>query len=410
MTSVLSAEMSESALAGVQVLDFSRVLAGPYCTMLLADFGADVVKIESLTGDDTRQWGPPWLNGQSAYYLSVNRNKRSITLDLNQLKGQDIARRLVKKADVLVENFKVGTMSKFGLGYESLAQDNPSLVYCSITGYGQNGPCHSLAGYDFIIQAEGGLMSIIGPVDGPPYKVGVAIVDITAGLFASHAILAALHHREKTGQGQYIDVALFDSQLGWLANVAQNYLVSGEMPQRYGNAHANIVPYEIFKTSDGYLALGVGNDRQYQCLCEIAQRPDLWLDSRFQTNPGRVMHRRELIPLLQAVFRSRPTAEWIALLKEKGIPVGPINDIPTALNHPQTVARHMVQEVRHTEGSPVPLVGPVAKLSKTPAKISALPPTLGEHTHKILEELNFSATEINALLREKVISISSRKK
>lgn len=401
--------MSASALAGIKVMDFSRVLAGPYCTMLLADFGADIVKVESLTGDDTRQWGPPWLDGQSAYYLSVNRNKRSITLDLNQLKGQDIARRLVKRADVLVENFKVGTMSKFGLGYESLAQDNPGLVYCSITGYGQNGPYHSLAGYDFIIQAEGGLMSIIGPVDGPPYKVGVAIVDITAGLFASHAILAALHHREKTGQGQYIDVALFDSQLGWLANVAENYLVSGDMPQRYGNAHANIVPYEIFEASDGYLALGVGNDRQYQCLCEIVQRPDLWSDSRFQTNPGRVTHRRELIPLLQTIFLSRPTAEWIALLRDQGIPVGPINDIPTALNHPQAAARAMVQEVKRSGGGPVPLVGPVAKLSETPAKISAPPPVLGEHTHEILEELNFSVAEIHALLSEKVIFTPSRK-
>ncbi|MFZ5910940.1 MAG: CaiB/BaiF CoA transferase family protein [Chloroflexota bacterium] len=397
--------MTCAALAGLRIVDFSRVLAGPYCTMLLADFGAQVVKVESLAGDDTRQWGPPWLEGESAYYLSVNRNKRSLTLDLKHPKGQEIARRLAGKADVLVENFKVGGMAKFGLDYESLSQTHPGLIYCSITGYGQDGPCRDLAGYDFIIQAEGGLMSITGPADGEPFKVGVAIVDITAGMYASHAILAALHHREKTGQGQFIDVALFDSQLGWLANVGQNYLVSQTPPKRYGNAHANIVPYEVFQTADGYLALGVGNDRQYKMLCEAAQRPDLWDDERFQTNPGRVTHRRELIPLWQAVFRARPTAAWIASLRELGIPAGPINDIPSALGHPQAVARNMVQEAKRADGSPVKLVGPVAKLSRTPARIASPPPRLGEHTREILqEELGFSAQEIEALLREKAVA------
>ncbi len=397
--------MQSAALAGLRVVDFSRVLAGPYCTMLLADFGAHVIKVESLSGDDTRQWGPPWLEGESAYYLSINRNKRSLALDLKHPKGQEIACRLANKADVLVENFKVGGMKKFGLDYESLRQTNPGLIYCSITGYGQNGPNQALPGYDFIIQAEGGVMSITGPEEGPPYKVGVAIVDVTAGMYASHAILAALHHREKSGQGQYIDVALFDAQLGWLVNVAQNYLVSGKAPKRYGNAHANIVPYEVFQTSDGYLALGVGNDRQYKLLCDLANRPDLWDDERFQTNPGRVTHRRELIPLWQAVFRSRPTAAWIAALRELGIPAGPINDIPSALRHPQTAARQMVQEVKRADGSPVELVGPVAKLSRTPARIASPPPRLGEHTREILqEELGFSAQEVEALLREKAIA------
>ncbi len=397
--------MQSAALAGLRIVDFSRVLAGPYCTMLLADFGAHVIKVESLSGDDTRQWGPPWLDGESAYYLSANRNKRSLALDLKHPKGQEIARRLANQADVLVENFKVGGMKKFGLDYESLSQTNPGLIYCSITGYGQDGPNAALAGYDFIIQAEGGLMSITGPEEGPPYKVGVAIADVTAGMYASHAILAALHHREKTGQGQYIDVALFDAQLGWLVNVAQNYLVSGKAPRRYGNAHANIVPYEVFQTADGYLALGVGNDRQYKLLCDLANRPDLWDDERFQTNPGRVTHRRELIPLWQAVFRSRPTAAWIADLRELGIPAGPINDIPSALSHPQTEARQMVQEVKRADGSPVKLVGPVAKLSRTPARIASPPPRLGEHTREILqEELGFSAQEVEALLEEKVIA------
>ncbi len=313
--------------------------------------------------------------------------------------------RLVEKADVLVENFKVGGMAKFGLDYESLSQTNPGLIYCSITGYGQDGPNAALAGYDFIIQAEGGLMSITGPEEGPPCKVGVAIADVTAGMYASHAILAALHHREKTGQGQYIDVALFDAQLGWLVNVAQNYLVSGDAPKRYGNAHANIVPYEVFQTADGYLALGVGNDRQYKMLCEAAERPDLWDDGRFQTNPGRVTHRRELIPLWQAVFRARPTAAWIADLGDLGIPVGPINDIPSALGHPQAAARNMVQEVKRADGSPVKLVGPVAKLSRTPARIFSPPPRLGEHSREILEgELGLPPQLIEALLREKAIA------
>lgn len=380
--------MSDKALDDIRVVDFSRVLAGPYCTMLLADLGADVIKIENpVGGDDTRQWGPPWLDGQSAYYLSVNRNKRSIALDLKQPKDLEIAHRLVETADVLVENFKVGGMAGFGLDYESLSRTNPGLIYCSITGYGQDGPYADRPGYDFILQAEGGLMSITGPQEGQPYKAGVAIVDITAGLIASHSILGALHHREKTGQGQYIDVALLDAQLGWLANVAQNYLVSGQPPKRHGNAHPNIVPYETFETADGWLALGVGNDRQYERLCILADRGDLWDDDRFQNNPGRVKHRLDLIPLWQAVFLTRTTSDWVAALMQAGIPAGPINDIPAALSHPQTVARQMVQKVKRDAGQPVSLIGPVAKLSRTPSKISTPPPKLGEHTREILEEL-----------------------
>ena len=393
--------MPDKALDDIRVVDFSRVLAGPYCTMLLADLGADVIKIENpVGGDDTRQWGPPWLDGQSAYYLSVNRNKRSIALDLKQPKDLEIAHRLVETADVLVENFKVGGMAGYGLDYETLTKTNPRLIYCSITGYGQDGPYAGLPGYDFILQAEGGLMSITGPQDGQPYKVGVAIVDITAGLFASHAIMAALHHREKSGQGQYIDVALLDAQLGWLANAAQNYLVSGQPPKRHGNAHPNIVPYETFETADGWLALGVGNDRQYERLCDVTNRMDLWDDERYQTNPGRVEHRRDLIPLWQAVFLTRTTSDWVATLTKAGIPVGPINDIPAALSHPQTVARQMVQEVKRDGKHPVRLVGPVAKLSQTPSEISIPPPVLGEHTREILEELDLQTNEIETYLRK----------
>lgn len=397
---------SSSALANLRVVDFSRVLAGPYCTMLLADFGAHVIKIESLDGDDTRQWGPPFLDGESAYYLSVNRNKQSLALDLKHPSGQAIARRLAEQADVLVENFKVGGMKKFGLDYASLSKTNPRLIYCSITGYGQDGPDSRRAGYDFIIQAEGGLMSITGPADGAPHKVGVAIADVTAGLYASHAILAALHHREQTGAGQFIDIALFDAQLGWLVNVAENYLISGEAPERFGNAHPNIVPYEVFQTADGYVALGVGNDRQYRDLCDAAGRPDLRDEARFQTNPGRVARRRELIPLLQEVFLARTSSAWIASLGARGIPIGPINDIPSALTSPQARARQMVRTVKREDGAPIRLVGPVAKLSATPAQVSSPPPRLGEHSREILaKELQIPADEIERLAREKVIGL-----
>ncbi len=398
--------MSPSALAGLRVIDFSRVLAGPYCTMLLADLGADVIKVEHPQGgDDTRQWGPPWLDGESAYFLSVNRNKRSLTLNLKHPKGRELAHQLAISADILVENFKVGTMAKYGLDYETLSQQNPGLIYCSISGYGQNGPDRDRAGYDFIVQAEAGLMSIIGPPEGPPYKVGVAIVDITAGMFASHAILAALYSRQQTGRGQMIDIALLDSQIAWLANVAQNYLVSGQAPKRYGNAHPNIVPYEVFQTSDGYLALGVGNDKQYQRLCDVAGRTDLWDDTRFQTNPGRVTFRDELIPKLQEVFLSRPTATWIEQLSAMGIPVGPINDIPTVMQHPQVQARQMVQIIQRPDGKDVPQLGPVAKYSATPARIYRHPPALGEHSQEILRQyLNLADHEIEELILDKVIA------
>lgn len=394
-----------AALSNIRVVDLSRILAGPYATMLLADYGAEVIKIEQPgQGDGTRQWGPPWVGGESAYFLSVNRNKKSVTLNLKSEAGKTILKKLVAGADVFIENFKVGAMQRMGLDYDNLCQLNPGLIYCSISGYGQTGPYKNRPGYDFMIQAQGGVMSITGPANGQPHKVGVAIVDITAGLFAANAILAALHHRQQTGEGQYIDVALLDTQVAWLANVAHNYFATGKTPRRYGNAHANIVPYETFPTADGYLALAVGSDGQYYKFCQAVERPDLWADERYQTNAGRVAHRDELVPILQDHFRTRATDEWLDLLLETGIPVGPINDIPTILNDPQITARQMVQEASHrTEGS-IKLLGPVAKLSKTPAQIRQAPPALGADTEAILRErLNYSSEQITTLREEGVI-------
>ncbi len=376
------------ALADIRVLDLSRILAGPYATMMLADLGAEVIKVEQPgVGDGTRAWGPPWVGPFSAYYLSVNRNKRSVTINLKSERGRELIKDLVLRSDILVENFKVGTMKRLGLDYDTLAAIHPGLIYCSISGYGQTGPYKDRPGYDFMIQAHGGVMSITGPVEGPPYKVGVAVVDVTAGLYAVSAILAALHHRERTGQGQYIDIALLDAQVGWLVNVAQNYFATGEKPKRYGNAHPNIVPYETFETADGYLALAVGADAQYQRLCQVIGRPDLWKDERFQTNAGRVTHRDVLIPQLQEVFRTRPTQAWLDALWAAKIPASPINDIPAVFADPQVQHRDMAQTIQHPQAGELTLLGPVPKLSRTPAAIRTPPPMLGEHTDAVLQEL-----------------------
>lgn len=394
------------ALSDITVIDVSRILAGPYCTMMLGDFGAEIIKIEQPgRGDDTRHWGPPFTEtGQSAYFLCANRNKRSLALNLKHPRGQEILRELVRQGDVLIENFKAGTMERLGLGYESLREINPGLIYCAITGYGQDGPYRDRPGYDTAIQAQGGVMSITGPVDGEPYKVGVAIVDVTTGMNAAIAILAALHHRQRTGQGQFIDVALFDSHLGWLINVASSYLVSGEPPRRYGNAHATIVPYQTFATADGYLMLAVGNDGQFAAFCRVIQRPELAQDPRFATNPARVQNREALIPLLARIFHQRTTAEWLEALVAAKVPCSPVNDIPAALADPQAQARNMVQEVVDSQGSRVPQVGPVAKMSETPPSIRTAPPYLGEHTAQILRErLGFDDDLIAQLRAEGVI-------
>lgn len=394
--------MSEMALDDIVVVDLSRVLAGPYCTMLLGDYGAEVIKVEQPgSGDGSRKWGPPWIDGESAYFMSVNRNKKSVTLDLKSAVGQQVLKELVSQADVLIENFKPGTTERMGIDYATLAAENPGLVYCSITGYGQTGPYRDRPGYDFMIQAQGGIMSINGPADGEPYKVGVAIVDITAGLFACTAILAALHERKTSGQGQFIDVALLDTQVAWLANVAHNYFATGETPRRYGNAHANIVPYETFPTADGFVAIAIGTDRQYRRFCEIAGRPDLWEDARYQTNAGRVEHRHELVPMLQDLFRSRSTDSWIELLVAAKIPVGPINDIPATLADPQIEARSMVQEIEHKTAGTIKVLGQVAKFSRTPSTIRHAPPVLGADTEAVLcDRLGYTPETVAAWREE----------
>ena len=394
------------ALSDLFILDLTRVLAGPYGTMVLSDFGARVVKVEQPgVGDDTRQWGPPFTpSGESAYFLCVNRNKESLTLDLKTEVGRDILRRLAARADVLIENFKVGTLARMDLGYDDLRQINPRLIYCAITGYGQNGPYRDRPGYDVVIEAQGGIMSLTGPADGEPFKVGVAIVDITAGMYAVTSILAALHHRQRTGEGQFIDIALFDTQLGWLANVASAYLVSGQPPRRWGNAHATIVPYETFPTADGWMMVGVGNDHQFAALSRVVGRPDWASDPRFATNPDRVANRMVLIADLQAIFRTRPTAFWIQALLDVGIPCGPVNDVPTALNDPQALARDMVQTVHHPLDGDLRVVGPVPKLSRTPPAIRAAPPRLGEHTEALLRELlGCDEADIARLREQRVI-------
>jgi formyl-CoA transferase len=391
-------------LDGVRVVDLTRVLAGPYCTMMLADMGADVLKVEIPgRGDDSRAWGPPWAGTESAYYLSANRNKRSITLNFRTEGGRRVLLDLVRRADVFVENFIPGSLDRLGLGYEDLKKVNPGLVYCSVSGYGYDGPYATRPGYDFIAQAEGGIMSVTGEPEGPPMKVGVAIADITTGMFAAAAILAALRHRDRTGQGQRVEVSLLESVVGWLANVAMNYLVSGELPRRYGNAHPNVVPYQPFATSDGWVAIGVGNDAQFRRFCDVIGRPELADDPRFRTNSDRVINRDVLIPILEEIFKSRTTDEWIEALTAAELPCGPINTLDRVFRHPQVLHRRMVEEIDHPTAGRIKLVGIPYKFSATPLAIRRHPPTLGEHTEEVLRELGYSEAEVAALRAEGAI-------
>lgn len=379
--------MNKQPLHGVRVLDLSRVLAGPYCTMVLGDLGADVIKVEPPDGDETRAWGPPFAAGESAYYLCVNRNKRGMVVDLKTDEGKAIVRELARVSDVLLENFRPGTLARYELDYETLRSENPRLVYCAISGFGQTGPLRDRPGYDFMIQAMGGIMSVTGDPDGEPMKVGVAITDLFAGQNAVIAILAALQARDRTGEGQYIDIALFDSQLSWLANVASNFLISGNLPKRYGNAHPNIVPYQVFTASDGWFALAVGNDKQYMRLCELIDKPEWGTDERFATNSSRVTHRDELVALLKPILALRRVDEWLSALEAADIPCGPINSLDKVFAEPQVSAREMLITMDHSTIGDLPLVGSPLKFSQTPVEYHRPPPCLGEHTDEILREV-----------------------
>lgn len=388
-----------SLLAGVRVLDLSRILAGPWATQVLADFGAEVFKIERPgAGDDTRTWGPPYLEdaegnatAESAYYLCANRGKQSLAIDFTRPQGQRLIRELAARCDVLVENYKVGGLARYGLDFASLHALNPRLVYCSITGYGQDGPYAQRAGYDAAIQAIGGLMSVTGEPDGAPgggpQKVGVAATDLMTGMYAATAILAALRHAERTGIGQHIDLALLDTQVAWLANQASNWLVGGMLPTRQGTAHPNIVPYQVMPAADGHFMLAVGNDAQFARLCDVLGDPSLAADPRYATNAARVAHREDLVPLLQQRLRARPAAEWLAALDAVQVPANPVNRIDQVFEDPQVRARGLRIELPHSSGGRVPMVRNPLKFSATPLRHARAAPVLGEDTRAVLKEL-----------------------
>ncbi len=374
----------QAALSDIIVIDLSRVLAGPYCTQILGDLGATVIKIEQPgKGDDTRQFGPPYIAGESAYYLGLNRNKRSITLDFNTAEDKQRLLDLLGTATVLVENFRPGTLARQGLGYEALHAINPGLIYCSISGYGQNGPYVSRPGYDFVAQAESGLMAVTGDIDGEPQRVGVPVADVSAGMFACMAILAALHVRDLTGQGQYIDISLLEAAVSLLSNVSSNYLISGEEAERYGNSHPNIVPYQAFRTHNGYIVVACGNDRLYQKLCHLLGRDELATDERFATNPQRVRNRQQLVPMLQTLFLQGDTDDWLDELRSAGIPCGAINTISQVFHDPQIQARGLVWECEHPTAGTIQLSGSPIRLSETPTRLYKAPPLLGEDNDKV---------------------------
>ena len=396
-------------LNNIQILDITRALAGPYCTMMLGDLGADVIKVERPgIGDETRGWGPPFVGkpygpypGESAYFVAANRNKRSLTVNIQTAEGQEIIRQLAGISDVLVENYRTGDLDKLGLGYPHLHQLYPKLIYCSISGYGRTGPYAERPGYDAILQAEGGMMSITGPVEGPPSRVGIPIIDITSGMFAATAILAALRARDLTGEGQLVDISLFDSHIALLTNVASNYLVGGKPPRRLGNAHPNLVPYDAFSARDGWFVVGIANEKQWGQLCNVLARPDLNTDTRFAANRDRVTNREELSAELNRIFSQRGVDDWLADLVQAGLPCGRINSIPEVFTHPQALARGMTLESNHPTAGMVRLTGFPYKLSQTPAEIHRPPPLLGEHTEEVLGSLLGYSSEDVASLRDK---------
>ncbi|NLJ62426.1 MAG: CoA transferase [Alcaligenaceae bacterium] len=403
-------EQRQAPLTGIRVLDLTRVLAGPWCTQNLADLGAEVIKVERpQSGDDTRGWGPPYLRDQkgqdtteAAYYAAANRNKKSVTIDMSTTAGAQAIRELAAQCDILVENFKVGGLKKYGLDYESLRAVNPRLIYCSITGFGQNGPYASRPGYDFMIQAMGGLMSITGERDdlpgGGPQKAGVAVADLMTGMYATVGVLAALYERQRSGLGQHIDMALLDCQVAMLANQNMNYLASGQPPTRTGNAHPNLVPYQVFSVADGHMIVAVGNDSQFKAFTQAIGLPTLAKDPRFATNPERVRHRDQLIPLLAEQLQQRPRDEWLALFESVNVPAGPINTLDQVYDNPQVQARQMKITMDHPLAGPAHFVASPLRFSASPVRYDTPPPLLGEHTQQVLSTwLGLSEAQIQAL-------------
>lgn len=385
-------------LTGRRVLDLSRVLAGPWCGQVLGDLGAEVIKVENPRGgDDTRAWGPPWAGGESAYYLCANRNKRSVAVDLSQAEGQDIVRRLAQEADVVIENYKLGTLERYGLDHDSLSALNPRLIYCSISGYGREGPAAERLGYDYVIQAEGGLMAVTGQADGEPVRAGVAVADLFTGMASAQAILAALIAADRDGVGQWIDMALYDCQLSMLANVASAALVSGQEAGRYGNGHPTVVPYELFPTADGKVVIAVGNDRQFAALARLLGRGELAEDGRFVKNAGRIVHRDALLATLRPLIAERTTRWWLEMLPTSGIPGGEVRGVLQTLRSDEAQGRDMVRAVAHETAGLVDLVQSPLKLNGTPVVPASAPPMLGQHTDEVLAELGYAADAIAAL-------------
>ncbi|MEM2338260.1 MAG: CaiB/BaiF CoA-transferase family protein [Candidatus Bathyarchaeia archaeon] len=393
-------------LKGIRILDLSRILTGPFCSMILADLGAEVIKVEMpRSGDDARLWGPPFIRGESAYFLCLNRNKKSITLNLKSEKGKAIIYKLVKECDVLLENFKPGVTKRLGVDYETISKINPRIIYCSITGFGQTGPYQDYPAYDIVIEGMGGLMGITSEPDRPPRGVGIAIADIGAGMYAAIAILAALIAREKTGKGQWIDVSLLDSTVSLMTHMAANYFATGIVPKRDGSTHPNIAPYQCFKARDGkYLTVAVGNDRIWRNFCEALGLADLAENPKFSTNPKRVKNRDELIPTLEKIFLNKTRDEWIDILLKKGVPCGPVYAIDEVFRDPQVLHRKMLVEIEHPKAGTIKQIGIPMKFSETPGEIRTAPPLLGQHTDEILKNLlGYSEEEINQLRKEGVI-------
>ncbi len=395
-------EQPAGPLADLKVVDLTRVLAGPYLTMMLGDMGADVVKIEQPgSGDDTRRWGPPFVQGESTYYLAVNRNKRSVTLNLKHSRCREILLDMIRDADIVVENFKVGTMERLGLGYEDVLRPlNPRLVYASVTGYGRTGPYAERPGYDYMGQAMGGIMSVTGEPNGEPMKYGVAIADLTTAMTGCSAILAAIHHRDRTGRGQRVDLSLLETVVGWLIHLATDYFASGHLPPRIGNNHSSIVPYQVFKASDRYFAFGALNDRQFRDFSRVLGHPEWPDDARFASNPMRVAHRGELVPLIEGVLVQRTASEWVDALLAVGVPAGPVNNIAEVFEDPQVLARNMRIDVPHPKLGNVRMAGISYKHGDTPATVRRHPPMLGEHTDEVLRELGVADGEIVRLRQE----------